>query len=200
MKTSSLTSHSADEENADKRSSKVPRGSGVAADPHTTVILKEEPITINTPIDVDKWCAEMTSSLDDAQKQRLEIVKWLAQSNSKTNSVTNTFLSAQGLAGEMPSSLIPNVSGKMSIWAERVENILKAKGMTDLTDPLISQSFMPVILSKLSPDIARDTPNTDLEAVIKHLKSFDKVRYGLNQCLIEGRKLKKRYRRLSMHL
>ena len=79
----------------------------------------------------------------------------------------------------------------MSIWAERVENILLSRGFTDLTNQIVNINFLPAILAKLPPDVARDAPTSDVSTLLRYLKTIDKIKYDLNQCFIEGRKLDK---------
>ena len=96
-----------------------------------------------------------------------------------------------GLGAESPSTLIPFMSGRVSTWAERVENIIRAGGFPDLDDPVAVNAFLPAVLAKITPDLARDAPTHSLTALLEYLKAVDKIRCDLSQCFIEGRKLEK---------
>ena len=99
--------------------------------------------------------------------------------------------SSLDLASEMPSSLIPQYGGKVSLWAERVESILRSRGYVDFKSPELTRDFLPIIINRIPQDAARDIPTTNLEDALNYLKSIDRVKYDLNQCFVEGRKLEK---------
>ena len=152
--------------------------------------VKYEPINYEA-IDVDKFVEHVTKDMNEAQKTQCEMIKYVASRKYATKNRDRSFMNRESLAPEMPSSLIPIFSGKAHVWAERVQNILLARGITDFNDDLVTQTFLPVILSKLPPDVARDAPVGGLEEVLAYLKNIDKIRYDLNQCFVEGRKLQK---------
>ena len=135
----------------------------------------------------------LLNDYDYDTKRKLELVRAmdLVKASQKMPTVNQQVMTLEGLAAEMPSSLIPAYTGKAHVWADRVENIIKAKGFGELTSDIVSQAFLPVVLSKLPPDIARDAPDGDLPAVLAYLRNVDKIRWDLNQCFVEGRKLEK---------
>ena len=94
-----------------------------------------------------------------------------------------------GMGAETPSTLIPTLSGRVSVWAERIENIIKTRGFRDLDNPAAYDAFVPAILAKLTPELARDAPLQSLQVLLDYLKNVDKIRWDLNQCFAEGRKL-----------
>ena len=171
---------------------KVPHGAGLASSSGGTRLYKSEPIHTEI-IDVDGYVDDLAKDMDEEQKRKCEMLKWIVkkQNEDRRNFRNNDLLVAGGLAAEMPSSLIPNFAGKAHAWAERVENILRAKGVYNLDEEVVTTAFLPIILSRLPPDIARDAPQGDLGEVLAYLKNVDKVRYDLNQCFLEGRKLEK---------
>ena len=73
------------------------------------------------------------------------------------------------LAAEMPNSLIPQYGGKVSLWAERVENILKSRGYSDLKNPDLTRDFLPIIINRVPQDVARDIPTTTLGDALDYL-------------------------------
>ena len=95
------------------------------------------------------------------------------------------------LASETASTLIPALTGRVSTWAERVENIIKARGVENFEDPETVHHFLPAVLNKLTPDLARDAPTHNLRELLDYLKTVDRIRWDLNQCFAEGRKLDK---------
>ena len=72
-----------------------------------------------------------------------------------------------------------------------MENILKSRGFADLKDNDVTRDFLPIVINRVPQDIARDIPTTTLFDAIEYLKRIDRIKYDLNQCFLEGRKLEK---------
>ena len=143
------------------------------------------------PIVVDDVVENLLGQLDEDTRAKCDAIRLIDENRRRQHQMSREFLYREGLAAEMPSSLIPTFSGKAHIWAERVESIIKIRGVTRMDDPMVTQIFLPVVLSRLPPDIAKDAPSGNLDEVLAYLKNIDRVRYDLNQCFIEGRKLEK---------
>ena len=128
---------------------------------------------------------------DMAFKPTAQDIATMQYLNKKARQAADNFLLEAGLAAEMPSTLIPSFTGKTSLWAERVENILRSRGMSNLDDYEVSRNFLPIILMRIPPDVAKDVPRGNLRVVLDYLKTIDRQRYDLNQCFAEGRKLER---------
>ena len=150
--------------------------------------VKKELFDSEEIIDVDNMYEEVAVGLTEENKLKLKFLQMVAANNQKTITNSHTLLAREGLAAETPSSLIPVFSGKAFVWAERIENILKARGIINFRDITVTQWFLPVV-SKLSPDIARDAPSLDLHELLEYLKGIHRIKYDLGHCFIEGRKL-----------
>ena len=100
-----------------RSASRLPHGAAVSSPPHPTR-TKSEPNLIG----IDQTDMQRTNS------QEAAIMQYLSR---KARQAADSFLTEVGLAAEMPSTLIPNFSGKTALWAERVENILLSRGMRD---------------------------------------------------------------------
>ena len=172
-------SEDSENEQAESRQNKnkIPKaGTSQSTGQNEINATKEEQQVVEDIIlqDVENFSENLEDNLTDEGKRKLKFMRNLILGGNSDRRSTSESAVRRGLAAEQPSSLIPNFSGKAFVWAERVESIIKARGIHDLSMPIVGQTFLPVVLAKLPPDIARDAPIENLESVLNYLKGIDR--------------------------